>query len=261
MLQFGKIAIIGAGNVSYTLCKLLKDKDIEPFCVFVRNDSEAAKMRADLNVETVSDYEKVMLSDLAIIAVNDDAISEVASHLVDYKGLAVHTSGTRPSETLSEIERYGVFYPLQTMSKGREIAFDDVPILIYANMPDDLIRLRGFSAALSSKVEYCDDEQRKAVHLAAVYFSNFTDVMLEIGAKILKDNGLDLSMIRHLVKETMQKAFEMSPEKALTGPARRGDMETIENHMKMLEKYPEEQDIYKLLTNFILEKYHENEKL
>ena len=261
MLQFGKIAIVGAGNVAYTLCKVLKNKGINPYCVYVRDASAAEKMHLDLNVETVSDYEKVLKSDFLIIAVKDDAITEVAAYLIDYKGLVVHTSGTKPAELLNRTERYGVFYPLQTMSKEREISFDDVPLLIYANSPEDLIRLHGFASLLSSKVEYCDDEQRKAIHLSAVYVSNFSNLMLEIGDKILKNNNLDLLLMKPLVMEMIQKSFQISPDRALTGPARRGDLATIKEHEKMLANNPKELEIYKVLTDYIFEKYHNNEKL
>lgn len=261
MLQFGKIAIVGAGNMAYTLCKVLKNKEINPYCVYVRDVAKAEKMHEDLGVETVSDYEKVLKSDFLIIAVRDDQISEVASHLVDYKGLAVHTSGTKPSEVLNRIERYGVFYLPFTMSKEREISFDDVPLLIYANSPEDLIRLNGFAEKLSKRVMYCDDEQRKTIHLAAVFVSNFTNVMLGVGEKVLKDNGLELDLMRPLVMEMIQKSFDISPDNALTGPARRGDILTIRDQEEMLANSPKELEIYKVLTNYILEKYHNNEKL
>ena len=261
MLHFGKIAIIGAGNVSYTLCKLLKNKGIEPYCVLAKNPEKAEKVHEDLNVAAVSSYEQVLESDLAIIAVKDDAISEVASHLVDYKGLVVHTSGTKSAELLNKTMRYGVFYPLQTMSKEREISFDEIPLLIYANSPDDVEMLSRFAKQFSNKVVFCDDEQRKAIHLAAVYVSNFTNVMLGIGDKLLKKNGLSLDVMRPLVMEMMQKSFDISPEKALTGPARRGDFATIGEHEKMLGDNPDELAIYMILTDYIIEKYKNNEKL
>ena len=255
MPQFGKIAVIGAGNVAYTLCKLLKNKGIEPYCVFVRNAANAAKVHEDLGVETVSGYEKVLESDLAIIAVKDDAISEVASHLVDYKGLVVHTSGTKPSELLNRSMRFGVFYPLQTMSKEREISFDEIPLLIYANSPDDVEMLSRFAKRFSNKVVFCDDDQRKTIHLAAVYVSNFTNVMLGIGDKLLRDNGLSLDVMKPLVMEMMQKSFEISPKKALTGPASRSDFATIGEHEKMLADNPDELAIYMILTDYIIENY------
>ena len=260
-MQFGKIAIIGAGNTAYTLCKVLKSKGIEPFCIYVRNPEKAEKVRADLGVEVVFSYEKVLESDLAIVAVKDDAISEVAAHLIDYKGLVVHTSGTKPSELLNRSMRFGVFYPLQTMSKTREISFDEIPLLIYANSPDDVEMLSRFAKQFSNKVEFCDDEQRKAIHLAAVYVSNFTNVMLGIGDKLLKENGLSLDLMRPLVMEMMKKSFEISPEKALTGPARRGDFATIGEHEKILAYNPDELAIYMILTDYIIDKYQKNEKL
>ena len=60
-----------------------------------------------------------------------------------------------------------------------------------------------------------------------------------------------------LVRETVNKAFSMGAEKALTGPARRGDKETINKHLNLLKDYNEEKEIYKLLTNYIINKYLE----
>lgn len=261
MLEFGKIAIIGAGNVAYTLCKLLKSKGVEPFCMLVRNPEKAKMVSDDLGVLAVSDYKKVLESDLAIIAVNDDCISEVASHLAAYKGLAVHTSGTKPSDLLQVVEHHGVFYPLQTMSKEREIAFDGIPLLIYANSSEDIEKLDVLAKQFSNRVVLCDDHQRKAIHLAAVYVSNFTNVMLGIGDKLLKDNNLDLGIMKPLVMEMVKKSFDISPKKALTGPAKRGDFATIGEHEKMLADNPDELAIYMILTDYIIENYQKNEKL
>ena len=261
MPQFGRIAIIGAGNAAYTLCKILKSKEIEPYCVYVRNPDKAPIVHKELGVEVVTNYEKVLESDLAIIAVKDDAISDVANNLLDYKGLVVHTSGTKPSELLNKSMRFGVFYPLQTMSKEREISFDEIPLLIYANSPDDVEMLSRFAKQFSNKVVFCDDEQRKAIHLAAIYVSNFTNVMLGIGDKLLKEKDLSLDIMKPLVMEMMQKSFDLSPQKVLTGPAIRGDFATIGEHEKMLGDNPDELAIYMVLTDYIIEKYKNNEKL
>ncbi len=261
MLQFGKIAIVGAGNTAYTLCKILKNKGIEPYCMYVRDVRKVDKVRDELHVDVVSDYKKVVKSDLTIIAVNDDSISDVALHLVDYKGLVVHTSGTKPSDVLSALTRYGVFYPLQTMSKNREIEFEEVPMLVYSNSKEDTTRLLEFASLFSKKVFECDDAQRKAIHLAAVFVSNFTNVMIGIGDKLLKDKSMSVAIMENLVKEMMKKCFDTSPRKAITGPAKRKDYATIEEHEKMLSNYPEEKEIYKILTKYIIENYNNNEEL
>ena len=95
----------------------------------------------------------------------------------------------------------------------------------------------------------------------AVYVSNFVNVMLQIGEKLLSTKSLDISILEPLVKETINKAFKMGAENALTGPARRHDMETINKHIELLNDNVEEKKIYELLTDYILKKYCKNEKL
>ena len=78
--------------------------------------------------------------------------------------------------------------------------------------------------------------------------------MLQVGNRLLENKGLDVSIFEPLVKETVDKAFVLGPENALTGPAKRGDVETIERHKELLENNPEEKEIYELLTNYIINK-------
>ena len=107
---------------------------------------------------------------------------------------------------------------------------------------------------MSDVVVDCNDDDRKLIHLSAVYVCNFVNVMLQIGDKLLENKGLDVSLFESLVKETVDKAFALGPKNALTGPAKRGDVETIERHKKLLENNHEERKIYELLTNYIINK-------
>ena len=91
--------------------------------------------------------------------------------------------------------------------------------------------------------------------MSAVYVSNFVNVMLQIGNKLLANKGLDVSVLNPLVRETINKSFALGPENALTGPAKRGDMNTIDKHKFMLKDNVEEKQIYELLTNYIINKY------
>ena len=108
---------------------------------------------------------------------------------------------------------------------------------------------------MSDIVIECTDEDRCYIHMNAVYVSNFVNVMLQIGEKLLKKKSLDISILEPLVKETIKKSFVMGAENALTGPARRHDMNTIQNHLNLLNDDVEEKKIYELLTDYILKKY------
>ena len=252
---FHKIALIGSGNVAYSISKALKNKGIEISYIYVHNPDNLYSVERDLNIKATTSYQDLYFCDLIIIAVKDDAIQEVASNLREFDGLVVHTSGIKPVDILGNCARKGVFYPLQTMSKERTIDFSDTPILICSSSPEDLNILKTLASAISGKVYTCSDEQKKYIHLSAVFVSNFVNLMLNIGNEILEDNGLSVEIMESLIKETIEKTMKLGPGKALTGPAKRGDMTTISCHEALLRNYPAEKEIYKLLTNYILNKY------
>lgn len=261
MIPFENIAIIGSGNVAYTYSKVLKDNGINPKYILIRNRSALAEVENSFGVKTITEYEKLSDCDLIIIAVKDDAIKEVASRLRNYKGVLVHTSGTQDSGVLKTVDNYGVMYPLQTLSKDFDVDFKSVPVLINASSPDVFSKLKSFANIISNVVIESNDDDRRYIHMNAVYVSNFVNVMLQIGEKLLSNKSLDISILEPLVKETINKAFKMGAENALTGPARRHDMETINKHIELLNDNVEEKKIYELLTDYILKKYCKNEKL
>lgn len=255
MIPFENVAIIGSGNVAYAYSKALKDNGINPKYVLVRNRETITEVERLFGVKTIIEYEKLSDCDLIIIAVKDDAIKEVASRLHNYKGVLVHTSGTQSSSVLNVVENYGIIYPLQTISKDYDIDFKSVPLLINASTPEVKDKLMSMAQIMSDIVIECTDEDRCYIHMNAVYVSNFVNVMLQIGEKLLKKKSLDISILEPLVKETIKKSFVMGAENALTGPARRHDMNTIQNHLNLLNDDVEEKKIYELLTDYILKKY------
>ena len=257
MIPFENIAIIGSGNVAYTYSKVLKDNGINLRCIFVRNRDKISEVEKIFGVKAISDYEPLFSCDLIIIAVKDDAIEDVASRLNNYKGVLVHTSGTQNSDILQAVDNYGIIYPLQTLTKDYDVDFKSVPVLINASSSDVKDKLIAVAQKMSDVVIECSDEDRRYIHMNAVYVSNFVNVMLQIGEKLLKEKSLDISILEPLVRETVNKAFSMGAEKALTGPARRGDKETINKHLNLLKDNKEEKEIYKLLTNYIINKYLE----
>lgn len=255
MIPFENIAIIGSGNVAYTYSKVMKDNGINLRYVFVRNKDKISEVEKLFGVEAVCDYDKLFDCDLIIIAVKDDAVEEVASKLTNYKGVLVHTSGTQNSTILQMVDNYGILYPLQTLTKDYDVDFKSVPVMVNASTSEVKEKLKCLAHKMSDVVLECSDEDRRYIHMNAVYVSNFVNVMLQIGEKLLNKKSLNVSILEPLVKETVSKAFSMGAEKALTGPARRGDMDTINKHIELLKNNEEEREIYKMLTNYIINKY------
>lgn len=254
MIPFEKIALVGSGNVAYAYSKALKNNGMNPSYIYTRSCEKIPEIEKSLGIKATSNFEDLIDCDLVIIAVKDDAIRDVSLNLKNIKGLLVHTSGTQPASILDHAENYGVLYPLQTLTKDFDVDFKKVPLLINASSKGCMEKLKALANIMSDVVIECDDDDRKLIHLSAVFVCNFVNVMLQIGDKLLGDKGLDVSIFKSLVKETVDKAFALGPQNALTGPAKRGDVETIGKHIKLLEHNPDEKSIYEMLTNYIINK-------
>lgn len=252
MIPFEKIALVGSGNVAYAYSNVLKNNGINVSCIYTRNPENNRSIEKDLGIPVTNNYEDLLDTDIVIIAVKDDSIALVSENFNDYKGLLLHTSGTKPSSILNDVENHGVLYPLQTFTKDRNVDFRKVPLLINASSAQNLERLKALAERMSDIVIHCSDTERLRIHAAAVYVSNFVNVMLQIGSKILDENSLHLSLLESLVRETVDKSFAIGPEKALTGPAKRADYETIKSHIRLLENNIDEKEIYELLTSYII---------
>ncbi|MEJ2004229.1 MAG: DUF2520 domain-containing protein [Cyclobacteriaceae bacterium] len=199
-------------------------------------------------------------SDLFIVSVTDTAIGEVASGIdLPENASIVHTSASQPAGVLahSMTEKFGVLYPLQTFSKGKKVDFRQIPIFIESKDKSTLKLLRTVAAALSKQVHEIDGETRVAIHMAAVFACNFTNHMLKIAGDICEAHGTGLGILYPLIAETVEKAMQIGPEKAQTGPARRHDFPTLDRHLKLLNDNEELSEIYRLISQHISDTYTE----
>lgn len=245
------INIIGYGNVAYHLIQALKHlSNYKIQNVAVRSLEKGSDfIPKDLIVTAIEDLKP---ADITLIAVTDNAIAEV-SDKIPYQGtLVVHTSGTTALKILNDKNQKGVFYPLQTFSKNKEINFKEVPLCLEAENSDDLNELKLLANELSDNVFEISSEQRKTLHVSAVFVSNFTNHLYAIGNEICKKNNIPFDILKPLIKETADKINYLNPKDAQTGPAVRFDQKTIKAHEEFLtnETY---KTIYKLITQSIQE--------
>ena len=216
------IVFLGFGNVNFhlinTLYKHNKDSVIQ-----VYNRSKINLNKELNNIPFTTDLSKIKEADLYIIGIPDDAIAAFSETLPLKNKLVVHTSGSVSMEALSERNRKGVFYPLQTFSKNREVNFNTIPICIEAKEEADLELLTNLGKSLSEKVVEIDSDERSKLHLAAVFVNNFVNHLYAIGDDILGNNELSFDLLHPLIEETASKVKTLSPSEVQTGPARRGD--------------------------------------
>jgi predicted short-subunit dehydrogenase-like oxidoreductase (DUF2520 family) len=221
--------------------------------VYSRTDHSANVLASKLNTNftfNLSDIETN--ADLYIISVSDDALEQMISQIRIKAGLVIHTSGFLSMDTLSQTSKnFGVLYPLQTFSISREIDMKSVPIFIEANTSINLKRIKEIAGQISDNVFEIDSDQRKKLHLAAVFACNFPNFMYSVAADLLGDAKLNFDILKPLIKETSEKVQDLEPIDAQTGPAIRGDERLIAAHIEMLNDYPAYQELYKAISKQI----------
>ena len=114
------VVIIGAGNVATHLYQSFNQaEELDVIQVFNRKKSHLDFVKDP--ARRTNNYEEIIKADVYFIAVKDEAISEVSKKLGENNGLVIHTSGSVAMEEISKFSNYGIFYPLQSFSKNKDV--------------------------------------------------------------------------------------------------------------------------------------------
>lgn len=254
------VSFIGSGNLAWHLAPALDNTDFavkEVFSLHQKNAKALTERLYQAEVKSSLDFSSSS-SRLFIISVNDDAIQDIAQDIVlPPDSIVVHTSGSQTMGVLgyTGTENIGVFYPLQTFTKTQKVDFKEIPILIESENSDTERILMKMGKAISKKVYKVSSQNRKSMHVAAVFASNFTNHMITIAQEILEAKGLDLELLKPLIVETINKSLAIGPEQAQTGPAKRGDLEILDKHIEFLQSDEKISEIYRVISQHILDKY------
>lgn len=247
-----KIVIVGAGRIAWHLGKRLKGKGLPVMQVVSRTAAHAESLAEVLQAQwTDSPAELLPDADWIILAVKDDAIEEVAASLSPFvqDALVTHTSGGTAGAVLGRyFKRFGVFYPLQSFSVEHTPIWSKIPFCVDAAHQEDVLQLKRIAKTIGNLVYQVTDEQRALLHVAAVFANNFANRCFAIAEKILDEKDLPFELLHPLMEETLAKALQDSPERMQTGPAMRGDTDTVRRHLGLLKQHPEWQEIYKIFS-------------
>lgn len=254
------VSFIGAGNLAWHLAPALDNAGHVVREVFSRNPRHAEALTERLyqaDVKASLDF-STSKSRLFVIATSDDAIEQVAMNVVlPDDALLIHCSGAQPLTLLqyAAAAHTGVLYPLQTFSKSKRVDFKTIPIFVECSTDESEKQLMAVARSLSHQVRKTTSEERKALHVAAVFASNFPNHMLAIAKSILQANRLEFDLVKPLIQETISKALQMGPESSQTGPAFRGDLEVLDRHMEFLEEDEKIAEIYRVISQHIVDTY------
>lgn len=252
-----KITVIGAGNVGFHLAQRLYEYGHCICQVFSRTPAKASHLAKLVKAKGISNLKDISLeADIYILAIKDDSIkiiTEEISFLGKYNKLIAHTSGSVASDVFTKhFANYGIFYPLQTFSTTKKVDFEKLPFCIYGNNSSTEKQLFQLAESICPNVYLINDEQRAILHVTAVIVNNFSNYLYGIAHDICADQNVPFDILKPLIYETVRKIDLSSPQDVQTGPAVRGDLDTIAKHIEFLKKYPDHQALYELISSRII---------
>jgi predicted short-subunit dehydrogenase-like oxidoreductase (DUF2520 family) len=252
------ISFAGAGRVAGALCRKLHEKGYKIDLIVSENESSCRSLASETGASWSTEPVFPDSSGLIIVAVPDHRLSTVLSGIrAAGTPAVVHTAGSFGLDVFPAAMRHkGVLYPLQTFSRDRSISFVDLPFFIEASDSHTLELIRSVARATGGIVNETDLQSRQLLHIAAVFACNFTNHMLDTGSDLSGRSGYDLSILKPLITETIEKAFEKGTADSQTGPAIRGDKNIIEKHLDLLSFSPRLRKLYHAVSESIAEKYN-----
>lgn len=270
-----KIVLIGAGNLATHLGKALHAAGHDMLQVFSRTMQSAETLASLLDAEPLTDIAQVRDdADVYIFSVKDSALVQLVAQLCrheadglgedgavnalckakkgEYERVFLHTAGSMPMSVFEGMaQHYGVLYPMQTFSKQREVDFSIIPCFVEANDEFALKQIEGLAREISGRVYQLSSEDRKYLHLSAVFACNFANHCYAISQELLEEHGIPFDVMLPLINETAAKVHEMKPKDAQTGPAVRYDENVIDKQSKLLENHPHFKKVYDSMSKSI----------
>ncbi|MBR4803231.1 MAG: DUF2520 domain-containing protein [Bacteroidales bacterium] len=251
-----EIVVIGSGNVATHFAHALQNVGNNIIQIYSRNLASAQLLANQVDAEAVNAFADITDdADLYVLAIPDDALYDVVTQIPPKKGICVHTSGAVPMDVLKPLsQRIGVLYSPQTFVKYLEMNYSELPFCLEANSDEELQHLKDLVSPVSTKIYEINSDQRRKLHLAAVFVNNFVNAMNATAQEILAVDGIPFEILYPLISGTAQKATLGDLWQLQTGPAVRGDSNTIANHRRMLAADADLYEVYTLITSLIEKK-------
>ena len=247
-----RVVIIGSGNVATSLAHGLVAR-CEVAQIYSRQLAHAQVLADAVGCKNATDDLTALVpdADAYIIAVRDDAIADVIAATPDNDALWVHTSGSKPIDLFAgHRSRYGVLYPMQSFSRQVVTPLDEVHFFIEACDTTTLSDVLTLGELLSCNVHEASSDQRRQLHVAAVFCCNFANHLWTLADEVLTEAGLPFDAMKPLIRTSVEKLDHLTPAQSQTGPAVRHDTQVIDSHLAMLDG--DKRDIYRMLTDSII---------
>lgn len=249
--------IIGTGNTAWFIASKLHAAGHVCKGIYGRDLAKAIELANTINTtanELVNGVPDDV--DVCILAVSDNAISTICSQLKFNRTILLHTAGAVAANVLdSAAESYGVIWPIYSITKNQLPETRNIPTAVESNRSVNLDTIKTIAGSFSDSIYEADSDRRKKMHLAAVFSNNFSNHLFAIAEKLCEEQLIPFSAMIPIIAQTAERINRESPSVLQTGPAKRNDTTTMQEHKALLNEHPEWEKIYESISASILKMY------
>ncbi len=244
-----QFTIIGTGNMAWLLGTRLTQAGHTCMGVYGRNRDAATTLADAIHAPVLTDLHIPDVYDACIIAVADHAIAETAAQLSFEKTVLMHTAGAVHIDVLAGYAvHYAVLWPVYSILKNNLPEHRNIPVAIESNHENAWLVATQLVRSFSDDLFPADSIQRSWLHLTAVFSNNFVNHLMAIAAQVCAEQNLPFTVMLPILQQTFGRIADQSPREVQTGPARRGDTETMNKHLLLLQSHPAWQAVYSAIS-------------
>ena len=256
------IAIIGAGRLGRSLAHSLAGAGYRIGEIVCRGNSrsrvKASRLAREVNARVSSVRRMTLDADVVWFCVPDSEITAVAASLAgsDWRNkIALHPSGVLPSDALQSLRKRGAqvasVHPLMTFVDGSQPSLEGVPFAVEGDDAAERVA-RGIMKKLGGRAFSIRPQEKVAYHAFATLVCPLLISLLATSENVAAVAGTSAREARRrmlpIVRQTLANYERLGPAASFSGPIVRGDMATIEQHLRVLNKAPEGKRVYSALA-------------
>lgn len=247
-----KVNIVGAGKLGKTIGRLIIEKGLGTIAGVCNRTPESAREAVQFigQGEVVERIADLPSSDLVFITTPDHAILTCCTELTKspFRPIVTHCSGVLSSSMLVPVRSLGCLvasvHPLRSFADPT-VSANEFAGTFCAVEGDNLAKdaLKQLFGRLGAQCFEVNPDKKVLYHASAVFASNYLVTLYDTAVNGLKSSGLDDEHAAQVTLSLMEGTLRnlkatRSAQQSLTGPIKRGDLDTIERHWETLGDGP-----------------------
>jgi predicted short-subunit dehydrogenase-like oxidoreductase (DUF2520 family) len=241
------VGVVGSGRVGAVLGAALRRAGHKVVAASGVSDASRARVEALLpGVPLLPVEEVVRRAELVLLAVPDDALSDLVAGLASTRGwqagqLVVHTSGRHGLEVFDAARDQHVLglalHPAMTFT-GTPLDLDRLADCCFGVTAPEPLRpvAEALVLEIGSEPVWVEQEMRPLYHAALAHGANHLVTLIAQSLQALAAAGVEqpARVLGPLVAAALDNALRAG-DAALTGPVARGDAGTVAEHLRQLQ--------------------------